>query len=336
MEVDTVTLPQLEPRAIFSMNSEGERGPPRPRSKNVFRVLIAGGSSVESYFLDQYTAWSGILERKLKALPSLAGRAVHVSCVGKSGIDSGALKTILLHLLEQDKSVDMLIIMVGASDVLRWLSNGAPENPAQISKGLDGCFDRHPEVKLGWHPKQTALATLYRWQRDAKPKLRKNVGQRYAINRAMMAAAKEMRALVPDPAVIVRRYAENMRDIIASARTRNVKKIVLMRQPWFCKDDYAPHELAQFWGGSVGDPYLQHCTVYYAPQVFSKLMEAIDAAAAAVAKETGVISLELRSAVESSVDNYADQLHFTPAGSRLVADALFECVSRDGVIEPAI
>jgi hypothetical protein len=144
----------------------------------------------------------------------------------------------------------------------------------------------------------------------------------------MRAGAKEIRTVVPPHDVVVERYAKNLGEALAFAKSR-VKNVLFVRQSWFCKDQYLPEELAQFWGGSVGDPYLQHCSIFYSPEVFSALMNDIDKAAAKVVAEMGVAAVELRSVIPSSNENYVDQVHLTPAGSFLVADAVYDRIASD-------
>src|SRR5688572_28048209 len=75
-------FPELEPRVRFDINADGERGGDVPSGKSgLYRVLAAGGSSVECFALDQPTSWPGTLERLLNTpdtLHALSARRVHV------------------------------------------------------------------------------------------------------------------------------------------------------------------------------------------------------------------------------------------------------------------
>jgi hypothetical protein len=64
--LDREAHPQLEPCVRIEINSNGERGGEVPLTGRTFRVLVAGGSAVECYLLDQDAAWPGVLERKLQ------------------------------------------------------------------------------------------------------------------------------------------------------------------------------------------------------------------------------------------------------------------------------
>src|SRR6476469_2072627 len=56
---DPDTFPQLERHTRFDVNSVGERGNELPASGDVYRVLVAGGSTPEGFLLDQDTSWPG-------------------------------------------------------------------------------------------------------------------------------------------------------------------------------------------------------------------------------------------------------------------------------------
>jgi hypothetical protein len=87
-------LDNLPSKVRFRVNSFGERGSEPPPVENTFRILAAGGSSVECYFLDQETAWPALVEKRLESGESLAklqARSVHVANIGKSGCTSFSL-----------------------------------------------------------------------------------------------------------------------------------------------------------------------------------------------------------------------------------------------------
>ena len=318
MHFDMSVLPSMEPTTVHKVNRHGERGSERPHGDTAFRVLVAGGSSAGCYLLDQKTAWAGALERDLQELPHFCSRRVHVGNVGQSSIDSGSLLVTLERILPQEHGLDLLLLMVGASDVLRWLEIEAPPERAAEAIAIDECFARHPEMKFGLHPRTWALATLYRWRRDAKGKVRTKSGQRYAVARRLRAEALETRTLVPKADVVIKRFESNLRACIKLAQ-KHARNVVVVRQPWFRKAEYLPEELAQFWSGSVGDAYTQNVTAFYSPEVVSALMNQIDRSAADVAAQLGIPSVDVNASLAPSNSNYMDQFHFTPQGSRIVA-----------------
>ena len=76
------------PRVRFDVNADGERGRDvRPDESGLFRVLAAGGSSVECIALTEEASWPGALERILNTpdnLRTLGAQRVHVGNIGRS------------------------------------------------------------------------------------------------------------------------------------------------------------------------------------------------------------------------------------------------------------
>src|SRR4051812_5636350 len=89
VEVRQNLFPGLEPRFRFEINADGERGSEvRGTDDGLYRILVAGGSSVECFALDQLTSWPGTLEQLLNCRPALdvlRARRVHVGNIGHSG-----------------------------------------------------------------------------------------------------------------------------------------------------------------------------------------------------------------------------------------------------------
>src|SRR5439155_13642490 len=118
---DPRVFPEVEPRVRFHVNADVERGDEvRGDEAGLYRILVAGGSSVECFALDQPTSWPGALERLLNApesLHALGARQVHAGNIGRSGVGSAELDLILECVLAQYRRLDAIRLMVGASDV---------------------------------------------------------------------------------------------------------------------------------------------------------------------------------------------------------------------------
>jgi len=102
----------------------------------LYRVLVAGGSAAESYILDQEASWPIVLQRILERpenLKRLGASHVHVGNIGKSGVGAELLDFILQRVLRRMDRLDVIMIMVGASDALHWLHEGAPPTPFRPS-----------------------------------------------------------------------------------------------------------------------------------------------------------------------------------------------------------
>jgi lysophospholipase L1-like esterase len=320
-------FPELEPRVRFDINSDGERGDEVPRDRRgLSRVLATGGSAVECFALDQPTSWPAALERLLNepaSLQRLGARRVHVGNIGHSGVGAAELDLILDRVLPQYPRLDVILIMVGASDVYHWIEEGAPASrPASLVPELL-LFGDHPKRPFGWKPDAWALAEVARrlrrrWLRPVEVKER--AGEWQAGGRRMRAQATDVRETMPDATVMVQHFEDHFRRLSHRALA-HADRVVVMLQPWF-EGDYTPEEAARFWHGGVGRPWKEPVTAYYSLDVVNRLLDLVHARAAQVAGELGMQCVNLRTVLTQRVRHYFDHDHYTPAGAAVVAQTV--------------
>src|SRR5207244_8354344 len=92
-------------------------------------------------------------------LQRLGACRVHVGSIARSGVGSQALDLILERVLPRYARLQAIIILVGASDILRWLEQGAPPSPPAPARTSE-IFMCHPEGPFGWKPSALALVEL--------------------------------------------------------------------------------------------------------------------------------------------------------------------------------
>jgi lysophospholipase L1-like esterase len=321
----------LERVTRFEVNDEGERGGEVPDStKILYRVLVGGGSLPEGFFLDQHTAWPGALQRLLEEpdnLRALGATAVHIGSIARSGVGSEALDLIFERVLPSYPRLQLIIILVGVTDVMRWLEQGTPQVIAPVRTA--DVFRCHPEGPFGWRPDTLAAGELLkrarrRWWRPVVeyPSAGKWIGEA----RAMRARAKVIHSTVCDPAPMLGHFEAHFRRLVRRAKA-HAGRVLVVRQPWFDKD-FSQEEAASMWHGGVGQAWREEVTTYYSFDVFGKLMSRLDARAAAVAESLDVEHLDLRSQLKPSLATYYDGLHVTPAGARDIAEAVATAILR--------
>ena len=324
-------FPELETRVRFEINKDGERGADvRGDDPGLYRVLATGGSAVECFALDQATSWPGVLERLLNApknLETLGAERVHVGNIGRSGVGSADLDRILELVLPQYGWVDVILIMVGASDVYHWLEDGAPPSrpPPRVPELM--LFGAHRRQAFGWKPTAWALAEVARrlrrrWLRPLEVKER--AGEWQAAGRRMRAQATDVRDTMPDAGAMVNHFEEHFRRLCRRAIDRSAQVLVML-QPWF-EGDYTPEEAARFWHGGVGRPWKEPVTTYYSLEVVNQLLDLVHARAARVAVELGIQTLNLRDVLTQRARHYFDHDHYTPAGAAAVAQTVAAAV----------
>jgi lysophospholipase L1-like esterase len=331
LEVDADTFPQLEKRTRFDVNDCGERGDELPDTRDgLYRVLVAGGSQPEGFLLDQDTAWPGALHRLLEApdvKSRLGAKRVHVGSIARSGVGSEGLDLLLEKVLPRYPRLQLIIIMIGATDVMRWLEYGAASSLPPVK--IADIFRCHPLGPFGWRPRSLAawellLRARRRWLRPVV--VHRRAGRWYAEARAMRARAAEVRHETPDPAPMLDRFDCHFRRVLARA-SNHADRVIVVRQPWFDKD-YTSDEAAHMWHGGAGQAWRETVKAYYSFDVVSRLMAAIDAKAAAIADEMNVEQVDLMPVLERSLATYYDGFHATPKGARVVAREIAAAIER--------
>jgi len=322
MKLDRDVHPQLDPNVNFEINNLGERGSATPKVHRKF--LVVGGSAVECFFLDQEICWPAVLENSLNSSLKLRNRIdspIHVGNIGRSGIDSGTLKITLEKILPTYGKLDSIIIMVGASDVLRWLEIDAPlSRPAEIMHHSE-LFAQHPENHFGISPNKTALAEVARRIKIRFPVYKENAGRWYKKARAMRISAKELITDVPESKIVTDTYEKNLRDCILLCRIK-ANKVFVIPQPWFDKENYTEEEKALFWNGGVGKAYKDEISKYYSETVIAQLMRRIYDSTLKVCSKESVTVIDLMGVVEPNVKSFHDQFHFTPSAAKLVGETV--------------
>ena len=328
---DPGVFPEVEPRVRIDINSDGERGSEAGSGDGLYRILVAGGSSVECYALDQPTSWPGALERLLnrpEALQTLGAHRVHVGNIARSGIGAPELDRIFEHILPNYAQLDAIVIMVGASTMYHWLEDGAPPRPPSIVPDV-ALFAHDPARPFGWTPRATALAELVRRLRQAwlhPVEVKSNAGSWLVAGRKMRATASEIRTSVPEPTAVLKQFEDHFRSALRRAMKR-AGQVLVVRQPWFEKA-YTPEESARFWHGGIGKPWKETVTVYFSLDVINRLLSLIDARVVAVAEELGVRHLNLRPTLNQGLRHFYDHDHFTPEGAACAAQAIAAALTR--------
>lgn len=323
-EIDQRVLPGIGPVVRWETNGDGERGTPVPRNREgLYRVLVAGGSAVECALLDQDSAWPAVVQQLLNqpdALERLSARQVHVGSIGKALMPVGGIRTILERILPRYEQLDLVVLMVGASDATEWLELETPENiPTQFETAR--LFCEWPEMTFGWHPRKTALwrivARQYR-RFSSQAHRRRNGGSRFLDLRQRRRNARHWVSELPNPEPMLAQMDKDLRAVVRMLRARGTR-VIIVRQPWVDRP-LRPEEDAVMWNFSRGRMnFHQPVDTYYTYDAVLQLFRDVDRRIARLADELGVESVNLMPLLESSLRTYYDLQHLTPEGARQVA-----------------
>ncbi len=331
MTLDRIALPGLAAMSRVEINGEGERGDPLPENRDgLYRGLVAGGSAAECGLLDQRAAWPAVLQDELNS--KFGGRPVHVGNIGRSMMTCGAVVTMLERTLPRYEKLDLLILMVGMSDVVDWLEKGGSAVLPECNLDLDGIFAAHPRAKFSWSLRglaATRLGLLILRRFTGKTYYRKNAGSRYAELRRRRRQTERWIDEVPDPAGMLVRFERDFRSIVAVAQAKGAR-VVFARQPWLHRELSAATEL-RTWNFCASPILFEEPgppAAYYTSAATDALLRRCDRHWAALAASLGVTQVDLSAAVPASGENFYDELHFTEAGSRLAAEAIAAAIRR--------
>lgn len=320
-------------------NELGERAGPIPQLPGTFRILAGGGSIVECYFLDQQNSWPAVLERELAAAPALRrlnATSVHVGNIGKSSADSRVMHLMLQKLSRSyPEKLDVIIIMVGASDILRWMEWGAPANwEGDTSIPLASFFEFHPELEFGLAPKKLALAEIYRRYRDRKPQIRQNSGKSLLRARQYRRQSNNViDRLETPPDRVFTRFRHYFAAAIEEA-SRRANRVIITTQPCLQASHYTPELMAGFWNGSIGDPFAGEPKAFFSARLIAELMSELRLHTLEVAaKYPGVTVVDVAAnRIPNDAQHYYDQFHLTPKGAAALARILAAAVLQTGAV----
>ena len=154
----------LEPQVRVVINRDGERGAELVgTAADRLRLVVIGGSAAECQLLDQASSWPermAVYLRDWGVAPLLGRSTVHVGNLSRSELTSGGARLIVTNLDRLGSDYDVAVLMIGMSDMLRWLRFGAPRHLARQT--ASDVFAVHPEGPFHWAPRTTALAEVAR------------------------------------------------------------------------------------------------------------------------------------------------------------------------------
>ena len=336
LDLEPAVSAHLEPRVRIEMNALGERGDELGADpSDTLRVIVVGGSAAYCYMVDQPSSWPQKMGTYLQQMGAAAARGrsrVHVGSISQAELSTAGARRIVDKVVAKYAPLDAVVLMIGISDMLRWLRYGAPEHlPAQTAADV---FAIHPEGPFSWRPKSTALAEAARrgrerWRRWRTPVVhRRKVGASTMNSRLRKQHAKTIINDVPDAAPMLASFRTHLTGIVEALRARGVI-VVVLGQPHYDSTGCTAEVSSQFWNGGIGDPAKGPITTFYSDGVLDELSRQVNEAARAVAAGLGVPYVHLDAIVPSDLRHYYDQFHFTAAGSDAVARAAADTLARE-------
>lgn len=302
----------------IKVSSEGFLGPERPLQPS-YEIVALGGSTTECYFLGAEKAWPCLAQDQLKRR---TGQCLWIGNGGKSGLTTRDHVVQLKHLLPEFPSVDAVILLVGANDLLLRLEQDQRYDPllAETNNGqanlMARAFGRYPD-RYRPFPENLKIYQLVEdlrldfWLARHRAEQKDHPYDRY---RRMRARARLLGEL-PDMEQGLAEYRRNLKTIINQVRAAG-RRPIFMTQPVMWRADLGEQEDGMLWLGYRGG---RGSPEYYSAAALQKGMDMYNQCLRGICRAEDVECIDLAKALPKSPQVFYDDCHFNDVGSAMVA-----------------
>jgi len=306
---DPKLKPGIAPSATFTVNEVGLRGPAMP-APGTYKIATVGGSTTESADLDDTEEWPHLVMEDLnRAQPATPAWVANAGVNGNNAVHHLAL----LQGLPILRRMDALVFLVGGNDLDRTLvAEGAPtqamlEYQAQYLLS----FPNRPLFK-----RLAVVRLLHRAMIEIETRNRSEIEINWFVEKLRVRASAP-RVPLPDLSVGLAEYAMRIHSLISACRERQLR-CVFLTQPTVWRPDLSPDDDKRLWAGCVGPSGAIHGCVSAGD--LARAMDAYNRKLLDVCSEQKVECYDLAAAIPKSWTAFYDDMHFTRAGSKLVAE----------------
>ena len=254
------------------------------------------------------STWPAVVQQILNrpdSLRSLGARRVHVGNIGRSLAPLEAIYTMLERTLPRYEQLDLLVLMVGASDALDWLERRTPVELSESHIEFKDFFDEYPEQRFKWTLKGLALKRLagLLWRSLFHPvRERRNGGHRFLEFRRRRRHARRWVSSLPAVAPMLDHMERYLRLTIKAAQSKGTR-VIVVRQPWMDKV-FTPEEEAVMWNFPWGRLCIeQEESAYYTHAVVRDFTWKVDRRIERVTSELGVEQVNLLPVLKADLTN---------------------------------
>jgi len=298
--------------SVFTINDLGYRGDEFRDHEEEYRILIVGGSTSESLYLDNKETWSYLLMKKLGKTKD--NKQVITMNIGKSG--HGLRNNILaLKYLPDYYEPDLIIVLTGANDLLFRLSRKdawQPFNESEFNNAESYTFSMSPNYT--WRS-----TTVYKTYKILNLKFEEvepqdGIGNTLVENRLKRKNAGNWISEIPNLTLALKDYEKNLERVIELSKERN-SSLIFMTQPYLWKEDMTPEENASLWMTyDFSDNYYPTKTMIYSMEEFNKRLLKV------CENNKDIFCIDLEKKTPKTLDYLYDDMHFNENGARLVAE----------------
>ncbi|MBI3449375.1 MAG: SGNH/GDSL hydrolase family protein [Acidobacteria bacterium] len=315
----------IEGESHFETNSIGIRGPEFGDSrKKEYRILFAGGSATECFYLDQDAAWPALVGKDLGETADR--RRTWVGSIGRSGHNSRD-HVLEMRSLVPKLPIDALVVMMGVNDLGLRLAQDAAYNPdflatdENVKYQTRHAFLVHPDdPNLAFYQKG-ALGRLLGLDPDAqrrKPWMVVDSAGKIFLKWREYRKTGAVIERLPDLTSGLVEYTRNASEIADTAKKLGVR-LVFVTQPVLWRAGLSESEAATLWMGGVGDFQEKEGGRYYTPAALAGGMEAYNRALMEVCGKSGAECLDVAASTPKDLTVFYDDCHFNESGARRIA-----------------
>jgi len=296
----------IEGTSEFTINELGYRGPLIKDKEKEYRILIVGGSTSECLYLGDSETWPNLIMEKLNKTND--GKKVVVLNIGKSGHNTRD-HIFQLKYLTKDYEPDLIILMIGANDMLyklskRWVWKPFDENSYDESKSF------YYTPKYG---KESTL--LYKMYKYFNQKFNSNIKPQDEFGKNMVQQRTERKNSnnliygIPDLEIPLEDYKKNLNRIIKISRENKVD-IIFATQPFLWKENMTEEEDSSLWMSTDfnGNFYPTETMIDSMNKFNTKLLKVC-------LENRDIVCLDLEKKIEKSLDFFYDDMHFNEKGA---------------------
>jgi lysophospholipase L1-like esterase len=311
----------------FTINELGMRGDPLAQQR--YRILAVGGSTTICIYLDDAEAWPHRVQELLDA--ARGPGSTWVGNVGRSGHASGQNVLHVEKLLPQHPEIDALIVLTGVNDLLIQLAYALdPETlrdqirNADANTLLESAFSRFPApANAPWY-RRTGLGQLWASGRVALSAERSNArldttGIRLSEWRSARKQAALLHETLPDLSNALSIYERNLARILDLAAAAGVR-VTLLTQPSLWSEDLSQEERELLWTGGPTLDRVAPGAEYFSVGALAQGMRLYNERLLRVCRWRDADCFDLAKHVPRTAEFFWDDVHFTEAGSRRVAE----------------
>ena len=286
------------------------------KEKNTYRIFAIGASTTELEGLDDKLIWSNLVVEKLKKTEMLKKNNYEIINFGVAGLRSMHHYYTLKRNLSSKP--DLAIFLLGVND---WNYHIVNRNKKILVPILEIPFNFKNSLFFKFSVKIKRLSSKKKFQHNLNLNQKKNLENPYKslINENIMIKNNIKDFTTVDIKNVSDTYKFWLNKIIKVCKSKNLDCIFL-DQPSLYNLEQEKINQNKLWMNPPFEDYKVN---------FSDLVRIQNVYNSHLKKNTinsGQYFCNLSEKIKSNDNNFLDDVHFTPRGSKMVASILFECI----------